>query len=54
MHARHKANATVFMKAGAFSPTIGVMGTVIGLVHVLGNLSDPDSLGPSIAVVSVR
>jgi len=53
MHARHKANATVFTKAGAFAPTIGVMGTVIGLVHVLGNLSAPETLGPSIATAFI-
>jgi chemotaxis protein MotA len=53
MHARHKANANVFMKAGAFAPTIGVMGTVIGLVHVLGNLSAPETLGPSIATAFI-
>jgi chemotaxis protein MotA len=53
MHARHKANAVVFNKAGAFAPTIGVMGTVIGLVHVLGNLSAPETLGPSIATAFI-
>ena len=53
MHARHKANASVFMKAGAFAPTIGVMGTVVGLVHVLGNLSAPETLGPSIATAFI-
>ncbi|WP_205696161.1 flagellar motor protein [Conexibacter sp. SYSU D00693] len=53
MHARHKQNANVFIKAGAFSPTIGVMGTVIGLVHVLGNLSAPETLGPSIATAFI-
>lgn len=53
MHARHKANATVFMKAGAFAPTIGVMGTVVGLVAVLGNLSAPETLGPAIATAFI-
>lgn len=53
MHARHKGNAQVFMKAGAFAPTIGVMGTVVGLVHVLGNLSAPETLGPSIATAFI-
>ncbi len=41
------------MKAGAFAPTIGVMGTVVGLVHVLGNLSAPETLGPSIATAFI-
>jgi chemotaxis protein MotA len=53
MHQRHKLNAAVFTKAGAFAPTIGVMGTVIGLVHVLGNLSAPETLGPSIATAFI-
>lgn len=53
MHARHKANANVFMKAGAFAPTIGVMGTVVGLVHVLGNLDAPETLGPAIATAFI-
>lgn len=50
MQARHKVGADTFRLASGFSPTIGVLGTVISLVHVLGNLSDPDSLGPSISV----
>ncbi|WP_372790557.1 flagellar motor protein [Paraconexibacter sp.] len=53
MQARHKANASSFTKAGQFSPTIGVMGTVVGLVHVLGNLSAPETLGPSIATAFI-
>ena len=36
----------VFEKAGGFAPTIGVLGTVIALVHVLGNLAAPETLGP--------
>src|SRR3546814_19518087 len=34
---------------GGFSPTPGIIGTVMGLSHVLENLSDPDKLGPLIA-----
>jgi chemotaxis protein MotA len=49
MHARHKANSAVFEKAGGFAPTMGVLGTVLSLVHVLGNLSAPETLGPSIS-----
>lgn len=36
--------------AGGYSPTLGILGTVMGLVTIMGNLSDPDSLGPAIAV----
>ncbi|UDY24060.1 motility protein A [Nocardioides sp. Kera G14] len=38
-----------FSDAGAYSPTIGIIGTVMGLVHVLENLSTPETLGPLIA-----
>jgi chemotaxis protein MotA len=49
MHARHKAGWGVFEKAGGFAPTMGIIGTVMGLVHVLENLSAPETLGPSIS-----
>jgi chemotaxis protein MotA len=49
MAARHKANAHVFATAGGFAPTLGIIGTVLSLVHVLENLSNPASLGHSIA-----
>jgi chemotaxis protein MotA len=39
----------MFEKAGGFAPTIGIIGTVMGLVHVLQNLSAPSTLGPSIS-----
>lgn len=42
-------HAKIFSDMGGFAPTIGIIGTVIGLVHVLGNLSDTGSLGPKIA-----
>lgn len=42
--------AKIFEAAGGYSPTMGIIGTVMGLIHVLGNLSDPSALGPSIAV----
>ena len=38
-----------FSDAGAYAPTIGIVGTVMGLVHVLENLSTPETLGPLIA-----
>jgi chemotaxis protein MotA len=49
MSVRHAAGAEVFHKAGGFSPTMGIIGTVMGLVHVLENLSQPASLGPAIS-----
>ena len=38
---------------GGFAPTLGVIGTVSGLVHMLANLSDPGSMGPSIAAAFI-
>jgi chemotaxis protein MotA len=47
--ARHKSNAHIFGVAGGFAPTLGIIGTVLSLVHVLENLSSPSGLGHSIA-----
>ncbi len=49
MTARHHVGVTTFTKAGGFAPTMGIIGTVMGLVHVLQNLSAPSTLGPSIS-----
>ncbi len=49
MESRHTAGATTFEKAGGFSPTMGIIGTVMGLVHVLQNLNAPSTLGPAIS-----
>lgn len=46
----HENYAKIFEAAGGYAPTMGIIGTVMGLIHVLGNLSDPNSLGPAIAV----
>ena len=43
------AAAKIFHDMGGYAPTIGIIGTVLGLVHVLGNLSDPSKLGEKIA-----
>ena len=45
--------AAMWAGMGGYSPTLGIIGTVMGLVMVLGNLSDPMSLGPAIAVAFV-
>jgi chemotaxis protein MotA len=44
-----KAGAGFWMDAGGYSPTIGIIGTVLGLIHVLENLSEPAKLGHLIA-----
>lgn len=46
---RHEQAANIFEMAGGYSPTMGIIGTVMGLVHVLGNLGDVNKLGPQIA-----
>jgi len=45
--------AKVFETAGGYSPTVGILGAVLGLIHVMENLSDPSKLGPGIAVAFV-
>jgi chemotaxis protein MotA len=49
MAARHAAAVGPFEKAGGFAPTMGIIGTVMGLVHVLQNLAAPATLGPAIS-----
>ncbi|MBI4847519.1 MAG: flagellar motor protein [Nitrospirae bacterium] len=45
--------AKVFESAGGFAPTIGIIGAVLGLIHVMENLSEPTKLGAGIAVAFV-
>ncbi|MEX1165053.1 MAG: motility protein A [Nitriliruptor sp.] len=42
---RHRSMISLFESLGAYAPTFGMMGTVIGLINMLGNLSDPSQLG---------
>jgi chemotaxis protein MotA len=44
-----KRAAKVFQDMSGYAPTIGIIGTVLGLIHVLGNLSEPTTLGEKIA-----
>jgi chemotaxis protein MotA len=48
-----KVSAEVFESAGGFAPTIGIIGAVLGLIHVMENLSDASKLGGGIAVAFV-
>jgi chemotaxis protein MotA len=42
--------AAKFMNAmGGYAPTIGIVGCIVGLMNVMGNLSNPEALGPMIA-----
>lgn len=45
--------ARVYEAMGGYSPTIGIIGAVLGLIHVMNNLADPALLGPGIAVAFV-
>ena len=44
-----KVAAKFFNALGGYAPTVGIIGTVVGLIHVLENLDKPESLGPLIA-----
>ncbi|MDE3225683.1 MAG: flagellar motor protein [Nitrospirota bacterium] len=45
--------AKVWEAAGGYSPTVGILGAVLGLIHVMENLADPSKLGGGIAVAFV-
>ncbi|WP_196137345.1 flagellar motor protein [Aliikangiella sp. G2MR2-5] len=45
--------AKVFESMGGYSPTLGIVGAVLGLIHVMGNLSNPELLGAGIATAFV-
>lgn len=45
--------AGVFEGIGGYAPTIGIIGAVLGLMHVMGNLADPSKLGSGIAAAFV-
>jgi len=45
--------ARVFEGMGGYSPTIGIIGAVMGLIHVMNNLADPSKLGGGIATAFV-
>lgn len=54
MTTQHQLHAArVFEAMGGYSPTLGILGAVIGLIHVMGNLTDPAKLGEGIAVAFV-
>jgi chemotaxis protein MotA len=51
--AQMKLAARIWESAGGYAPTIGILGAVMGLIHVMENLSDPAKLGSGIAVAFV-
>jgi len=49
----HRQAARIWDAAGGYAPTVGIIGAVLGLIHVMENLSDPSRLGDGIAVAFV-
>jgi chemotaxis protein MotA len=47
---RHERALAVLRRAGEVAPSMGLIGTLIGLVQMLGGLSDPSTLGPAMAI----
>jgi chemotaxis protein MotA len=47
--AEHQTGIKLFADMGGYAPTLGIIGTVLGLIHVLENLSEPEELGHLIA-----
>ena len=50
IRSRHQLGAEVFTTMGTFSPALGMIGTLIGLVQMLQTLDDPSGIGPAMAV----
>lgn len=50
---RNQQAAQVFESMGGYAPTIGIIGAVLGLIHVMTDLQDPSALGSGIAVAFV-
>ena len=53
LEAHQRQSAKIWEAAGGYAPTIGILGAVLGLIHVMENLSDPNLLGSGIAVAFV-
>jgi len=49
LRTRHTTSIKFFSDMAGYSPTFGILGTVIGLIGVLGQLTEPGKLGPAIA-----
>lgn len=53
MTQRHRKAASVLRKAAEIAPAMGLIGTLIGLVQMLGNLDDPAAIGPNMAIALI-
>jgi len=49
----HLRSAHIYESMGGYSPTIGILGAVLGLIHAMGNLTDPQLLGQGIATAFI-
>jgi chemotaxis protein MotA len=47
---RNTRTVSILRKAADISPAMGLIGTLVGLVQMLGNLEDPSTIGPSMAI----
>lgn len=47
---RHRAGQQVFETLGTYAPAFGMLGTLVGLIQMLRNLSDPEAIGPGMAL----
>lgn len=50
MVTRHKMGQAIFKQIGDAGPAMGMIGTLVGLVQMLSNMSDPKSIGPAMAI----
>jgi len=53
MEQRHQTGECLFSTLGGFAPTLGILGTVMGLVHMLASLDEPGKMGPAIAAAFI-
>ena len=53
MEARHRVGSDILTVMGSMGPGFGIIGTVIGLIAMLGNMEDPSNLGPAMAVAFI-
>jgi chemotaxis protein MotA len=53
MHERHKVGSAFFQKLGGFSPTLGIIGTVLGLIHALGSMENSSNMASAIAAAFI-
>jgi len=50
LSARHAKGADIMAQVGTMAPAMGMIGTLVGLVLMLQNMSDPSSIGPSMSI----